>query len=110
MHTKEEIEKLDMFNLVQVLKTRNFGKASELAWDELIKRIGKLNDIKRIAAARKALGALTDDEVTSLLFYLFDSYHNDNGQVDNFVAGCALAGNEMVVKAVEVRCKILEAK
>jgi hypothetical protein len=108
--TKEEIEKIDMYDLLTGLKKRTFGKASEFAWDELFKRIGKLNDIKRIAICRKALGLLSDDEIISLQTYLMDSVNNDNGTVYNSIASYAAAGNEMGLKAMEIRRKILEAK
>ena len=108
--TKEDTEKMDMYDLISGLRKRAFGKQGELSWDELFKRIGELNDIKRIAITRVALGALSDDEIISLRTYLLDSCSNDNGTYYCSIAMYAGAGNEMGMKAMEVRRKLLEAK
>jgi hypothetical protein len=108
--TKEQIEKMDMYNLIQGLKIFSFGEHVDMAWDELISRIGNLMDEKRISIIRATLGSLTNEEIKSLRYYLEDSCCNDNGTVYNSVAQEADAQNEMALKAMEVRRKICEAR
>jgi hypothetical protein len=107
---KEEIAKLDMYDLIHRLRAVASGERFNLAWDELESRIGNLMDEKRISIIRATLGSLTNDEIKSLRHYLVDSYCNDNGTVYCSVGSEAIAKNEMALKAMEVRRKILEAR